>query len=234
MLKLIRESAIERPWFYRGLMILIAMAFVVTMGWWGFEQNKEDTIVIVGNDRIGRDEYQRAYQNTYRFYKELMPGELPEDQLKQLVIEQLIESRLWMQVAKEMGVVVTAEELRDFIRGVPAFQKDGKFNSEQYKRVLAANRLTPATFESSQKADLMREKARMLVRESVAPTGDELIQAQAMLASRPSPTLPMEQVAPPQDRARQAVLAQKQQRALRAYQEGLKMKAKVTVRREMM
>ena len=44
----------------------------------------------------------------------------------------------------------------------------------------------------------------------------------------------MEQVAPPQDRARQAVLAQKQQRALRAYQEGLKMKAKVTVRREMM
>ena len=40
-----------------------------------------------------------------------MPGELPEDQLKQLVIEQLIESRLWMQVAKEMGVVVTADTM---------------------------------------------------------------------------------------------------------------------------
>src|SRR5207248_11714076 len=121
--------------------------------------------------------------------------------------------------ASEMGVSVPAEEVRDSIRSGRALQKDGKSSSEQYRRVLAANRLTPATFESSQKADLMREKARMLVRESVAPTGDELIQAQAMLASRPSPTLPMEQVAPPQDRARQAVLAQTQQRALRAYQE---------------
>ena len=234
MLKLIRESAIERPWFYRGLMILIAMAFVVTMGWWGFEQNKEDIIVSVGNDRVTRDEYQRAYQNTYRFYKEMMPGELPEDQLKQVVIEQLIESRLWMQAAKEMGIVVTPEELRDSIRGIPAFQRDGKFDPDQYKRVLAANRLTPAMFEASQKADLMREKARMLVRESVAPTNEELIEAQAMLASRPSPTMPMEHIAPPQDRARQAVLAQKQQRALRAYQEGLKAKAQVTVRRELM
>jgi len=52
MLKVIREGAIERPWFYRTLMGLIAVVFVLTMGWWGFEENKEDVIVSVGDDPL--------------------------------------------------------------------------------------------------------------------------------------------------------------------------------------
>ncbi len=235
MLKIIRESAIERPWFYRTIMVLIAVVFVVSMGWWGFEENKEDVIVQVGNDRVSRDEYQRAYQNTYRFYKDIMPGELPEERLKQMVIDQLIESRLWMQAAKEMGVLVTATELRDSIVKIPAFQNNGKFEPEQYKRVLAANRLTPEMFEIAHKADLMREKARMLVRESVVPTADELAEAQVMVASQLMPKIPMaERAAPPLERALQAVLTQKQERAVRAYQEALKAKTRVSVRRELM
>ncbi len=234
MLKVIRESAIERPWFYRGLMILIATAFVVTMGWWGFEQNKEDVIILVGEDKVSRDEYLRVYQNMYRFYKEMMPGELPEDQLKQQVIDQLIESRLWMQAAKDMGVTVTPTELRDSIMGVPSFQNKGKFDPEQYKRVLAANRLTPAMFEASQRADLMREKARALVRESVAPTSSELAEALAAMAGQPMPAMPMEAAVSPAERGIQAALAMKQQRAVVAYQEALKTKSKITVRRELM
>jgi peptidyl-prolyl cis-trans isomerase D len=235
MLKVIREGAIERPWFYRTLMGLIAVFFVLTMGWWGFEPNKEDSIVTVGDDRVSRDEYLRLLQNMSRFYKEMMPGgdKVPEEQLKQQVIEQLIESRLWMQAAREMGVVVTADELRESITKVPAFQRNGKFDPEQYKRLLAQNRLTPELFETAHRADLMRERARMLVRESVAPTADELAEVQAMLAAQPMPAVPM-QAGPAPDRVAQAVLAQKQQRALMAYQEALKARTKISVRRELM
>jgi peptidyl-prolyl cis-trans isomerase D len=234
VLKIIREGAIERPWFYRTIMTLIAVVFVITMGWWGFEENKEDVIVSVGKDRVSRDEYQRAYQNAYRFYKEMTPGDMPEDQLKQMVIDQLIESRLWMQAAREMGVIVTANELRDSVLKIPAFQNKGKFDPEQYKRVLAANRLTPEMFEAAQKADLMREKARMLVRESVILTTDEQAEVAATLAGQPVPAMPMDKATPPADRALQMVLAQKQQRAVMAYLEALKAKAKVSVRRELM
>ena len=73
MLKVIREGAIKRPWFYRTLMGLIAVVFVLTMGWWGFEQNKEDIVVSVGDERVSRDEYLRLLQNMSRFYKEMMP-----------------------------------------------------------------------------------------------------------------------------------------------------------------
>jgi len=238
LLKVIRESAIERPWFYRTLMFLIAAVFVVTMGWWGFEENKEDSIVRVGDDKVSRTEYLQAYQRLAERYRYLkMEGvistDIPEDQLKQQVINQLIESRLWSQVAREMGVVVTVNELRDSIVKIPAFQHNGQFDPELYKRVLAQNRLTPEQFEAAQQAELMREKARMLVRESVAPTADELAMAQAILASQPTPAVPMQDSAQT-DRAIQAVLSQKQQRALMAYQEALRARTPISVRRELM
>src|SRR5712692_2396811 len=242
MLKVLRESAIERPWFYRTIMIFIAVVFVVTMGWWGFEQNKEDVIISVGEDRVSRDEYQRAYRiayDNYRMYKERglisddIPDEQLKDQLKPMVVEDLIQSHLWMQAAREMGVLVTANEVRDSIMKIQAFQTNGKFDPELYKRLLAQNRLTPELFESAQRAELVREKARMLVRESVAPTADELSEVQAMLAAQPMPTVPM-QATPAPDRAFQAVLMQKQQRAMMAYQEALKSRTKIGVHRELL
>ena len=239
MLKVIRESAIERPWFYRTLMFLIAAIFVVTMGWWGFEENKEDIIVRVGDDKVSRSEYLQTYQfltERYRYLKQegAITADIPEDQLKQQTIDQLIESRLWMQAAREMGVVVTANELRDAIMKHPDFQHNGKFDPVQYKQVLARyHHKTPEQFEASYKAFLMQEKARMLVRESVAPTADELAMAQAILANQPTPAVPMQDRALA-ERALQAVLSQKQQRALMAYQEGLRAGTPISVRRELM
>jgi hypothetical protein len=234
MLKMIREGALERPWLYRTVMVLIAVVFIVTMGWWGFEQNKDDNIITVGNDQVSREEYQRTLQNMSRQYKEFIPRELSEDQLKQMVVEQLIASRLWAQAAKDMGIVVTPAEVRDAISALPEFQKNGKFDPDQYKRLLASARWTPAMFETAYRADLMREKARTLVRESVAPKADELGGALAALASLLMPSMPMEPSASPQERALQVVHYQKQQQAVRAYQEALKTRAQVSVRRELL
>lgn len=234
MLKMIRDGALERPWLYRTVMLLIAAVFIVTMGWWGFEENKDENIITVGNDKVAREEYQRTLQNMSRQYKEFIPREISEDQLKEMVVEQLIASRLWTQAAKDMGIVVTPAELRDAISTLPEFQKNGKFDPDQYKRMLASARWTPAMFETAYRADLMREKARSLVRESVAPTSDELAGAQAALASQLMPTIPMEATASPQERALQVVLNQKQQQAVRAYQEALKARAQVSVRRELL
>jgi hypothetical protein len=234
MLKMIREIAIERPWLLRTIMVLIALVFVVTMGWWGFEENKEDSVITVGDDRVSREEYQRTYQGLSRQYKEFMPGDIPEDQLKQMAAEQLIGGRLWSQAAKDMGIVVTAAELRDAIAAIPGFQQNGKFDPRQYKQVLASQRWTPAMFEAAFRADLMREKARTLVRASVATTQDELAQAQAALATQLTPSVPMQEMPSPQERAIQTVLYQKQQQAVYAYQEGLRAKTTVSVRRELM
>src|SRR5438093_12997183 len=147
-------------------MFLIAAVFVVTMGWWGFEENKEDSIVRVGDDKVSRTEYLQAYQRLaerYRYLKQagVISTDIPEDQLKPQVINQLIESRLWSQVAHEMGVVVTVNELRDSIVKIRAFQHYGQFDPELYKSILAQDRVTPEQFEAAQQAELMQEKVTL-------------------------------------------------------------------------
>ena len=235
MLKLIREIAIERPWVLRTFMGFIAAVFVVSMGWWGFEHNRDESVVTVGAHRVSRDDYQRAYQNLYRFYKDQFGGEIPEAQLKEQVANELVGYYLWLDAALDMGVVVTADEIRETIMNTPVFQTEGKFDPAKYKSLLAQSRLKPEMYESSRQAELMIEKAQMLVRESVAPTADELAMAQAVIASQLMPSMPMQpQTVSPQERALQTALSQKQQRALRAYQEALKTTAKVTIRHELM
>ena len=36
MLKLMREASHSYPWLLKSIMGVIALAFVITMGWWGF------------------------------------------------------------------------------------------------------------------------------------------------------------------------------------------------------
>ena len=38
MIKLMRESAHKYPWILKSMMGILAVAFVITMGWWGFTE----------------------------------------------------------------------------------------------------------------------------------------------------------------------------------------------------
>src|SRR2546430_9016232 len=100
MLKVIRESAIERPWFYRTLMFLIAAIFVVTMGWWGFEENKEDIIVRVGDDKVSRSEYLQTYQFLTERYRYLKQEGRSEEHTSELQSQSNLVCRLLLEKKK--------------------------------------------------------------------------------------------------------------------------------------
>jgi peptidyl-prolyl cis-trans isomerase D len=82
MIKLIREGARNYPWILKSLMWLLAVVFVITMGWWGFGEQQTDAVASVGDLTVTRDEFRRAYENTYRFYKEKVQGDFKEETLK--------------------------------------------------------------------------------------------------------------------------------------------------------
>jgi peptidyl-prolyl cis-trans isomerase D len=178
------------------------------------------------------DEFKRAYENTYRFYKEKVPGEFKDETIKQYVVEQLVDSRVWLIAAHNMGLTITDEELRDSIMQIPEFQKNGTFDPERYQRLLAANHLTPSMFESTQARELLSVKARLMVSEAVSLTPSELDEANALMLrqSDPDPA----KAAAAKERAIQDVLFQKQQRALMAYAQSLKATLPVSIRRELL
>ena len=232
MLKSMREASHSYPWLLKSIMGIIALAFVITMGWWGFgEQSGAGTgVATVGELTVSRDEFRRAYENTYRFYKDKVPGEFKDETIKQLVVDQLIDNRTWLIAAKNMGLTVANDELREAIMQIPDFQKNGIFDPQVYQQLLAANHLTPATFEAMEAKEVLSSKAKMIIRDAVALTPAELAEAQAFTL-RQTESDPAKAAAA-KDRAVQDVLFQKQQRALMAYTESLKATIPIKINRE--
>jgi hypothetical protein len=232
MIKVMRNAAHNYPWLLKSLMGILAIAFVITMGWWGFGEQTSSAVANVGELTISRDEFRRAYENMYRIYKEQVTGEFKDETFKQFVIGQLVDNRVWLIAAKDLGVTVSEADLRELIVQIPDFQKNGAFDPELYQRLLAANHLTPAVFEAAQYKEVLGNKARMVVRESVALTPSEISEGQALI-TRPQDSNPANAAAA-KDRVLHDLLFQKQQRALVAYQESLKAKIPIKIHRELL
>jgi peptidyl-prolyl cis-trans isomerase D len=232
MIKLMRDSAHKYPWLLKSIMGALAVAFVITMGWWGFEEQESNAVASVGDMAITRDEYRRSFESTYRFYKENVQGDFKEETLKQFVIDGLIENKIWLLAAKDMGLTVSPDELRDSILQRKDFQRNGKFDPELYRRVLAANRLTPSLFESLYAVELLSQKAMTVVRDSVALTPAEIAEAQSLTARQ---TEAQPDAGPSaSERILQDFLFQKQQRALMAYRESMKARVPIQIHKELL
>jgi len=232
MIKVLRFANEKYPWFLAITMGFIAITFIVGMGWWGFSEQTGSVVATVGDLSISSEEFKRAYENTYRFYKEKVPGEFKDETIKQYVVEQLVDHRVWLIAAHKMGLSVSDEDLRASIMQIPEFQRNGRFDPEHYRRLLAANHLTPSMFEAVQAKELLSLKARMVVSDAVALTPAELAEAQALMLRQPDPDPAKASAA--KDRAIQDVLFQKQQRTLAAYAQSLKATLPISVRRELL
>ena len=232
MIKLLREVAHDYPWFLKSIMGILAIAFIITMGWWGFGQQDGNVVASVGDLVIQQEEYRRAYENTYRFYKDKGQTDIKDEFLKQFVLEQLIENRLWLMAAQDMGLTVSDEDLRNAVTQRPEFQRNGAFDPELYRRLLAANHLTPSLFEAMEAKDLLTNKVRLIVMDGVALTPSELSEAQS-LVTRQGETDPTK-AAVDKERIFQSFLFQKQQRALMAYAESMKNRVPINIRKELL
>ncbi len=233
MIKTMRDAAHNYPWLLKSIMGLLAVAFVITMGWWGFGEQAGGPVAKVGEQSVTLDEFKRTYENMHRIYKDNVKTEFKDEEFKDFVIGQLVDSRVWIIAAEEMGVRVSDADLRELIMQTPVFQKNGAFDPELYKRILAANHLTPAAFEALQHQEVLANKARMIVRDSVALTPSEVAEGQSLM-TRPADGNDPAKAAEAKQRVLDDMLLQKQQRALASFQQAMKAKLPVTIRRELL
>ena len=231
MIKLIREGSRKYPWILITLMLMIVVAFIVGMGWWGYGDVQAGKVAMVGDYPVTLEEYKRTYRNLYDYYKNNVKGEVKDDEVRQTALESLIHTKLWVQAAEQLGLSITPEELQADVISRPEFQKDGRFDPILYRRLLLANRLTPALFEILERERLLADKARIVVMESVALTPAERQEAFALLASVGGGEAGGIAA---KDVLEQNFLFQKRQRALNAYTENLKTRIPIEVYRENM
>jgi peptidyl-prolyl cis-trans isomerase D len=233
MIRLIREGSTKYPWILKGLILGIAVTFVIGMGWYGYESSQPNTVATVGPYKVAKDEYLRTKQGYYRFYRDQLKQEdIKEETINQLAVEGLITTKSWQLLADEFHLAVSPQELHDAIVNQKDFHKDGVFDTQYYQRLLAANRMKPHQYEQQRQNELLAEKARLLVAEATTLTPAEMKEVKDLAArqtlegAEPDPTT-LEQI-------RMQFLIQKKQRAMQAFQAALRARGDVTIHEELL
>jgi peptidyl-prolyl cis-trans isomerase D len=217
MLKLIRERAVENPWFFRTMMGGLAITFMISLGCWGDENsNSGNNVAEIGEDSISLDEYMRVYKNVVRFYRQNLKSSFDEEKLRKQVVDQMVTQKLWLQEAKRMSLQVTDAELMESIMSLPGFQQEGQFNPERYRRILILEKLTTEQFEEQQREELLIDKAKNVVRQSAALTPSEI---EELTKTNPANL----------DQERENQTLQKKEKTVHAYALALKQKTDVVI-----
>jgi len=94
--------------------------------------------------------------------------------LKERALETLVNTQLLVQAAKSRGLRVGDVELAKEIQSIPAFQKDGTFDTDTYKKVLSYQGIDMSEFEGQERQALLAQKMATLVASSAAVSPDEV------------------------------------------------------------
>ncbi len=209
-------------YFYVFFFLVIISFIFLYVG--PLDQNQSPVVAEVGKEKIPLDEYWRAYDRFRNFYKEMYKEKFDkkmEEQLnlKQKVLETLIEERILRIEAEKLGLKVSDRELQEAIMSDPAFKRDGVFRRDVYLQTLRINRLTPGYYESMKRQELLVGKMSALIGESVVLTDDDLkgLKGDELYFNA----------------IRDAMLKDKQQKLIRSYVETLKRSINVKVNTEL-
>ncbi len=169
-----------KPALWLVVLTFIASIFFV----WGAggrlgEREASDVLVSVGPERISGTAYGQALRNRIESLKaefqEINRSFIEQMNLPQQILEQLVEQALIFNLANEMGVRASDAEVAARIMSFPGLQKDGAFiGSEQYRRVLQANRISVSDFENSLRKEIILTKTVQLLTAGVTATPEEI------------------------------------------------------------
>ncbi|MBM4207324.1 MAG: peptidylprolyl isomerase [Gammaproteobacteria bacterium] len=169
MLTTIREKA--QGAFAWVILIAICIPFAL----WGIQNytdsSNESPVASVGD----KDFYQRDVTNAYEQYAQNFRGmNFDEKILKQQALDKLIKDEVLLQYVQDEGLTAADSSIRDFIKDLPHFQTDGKFDDKRYKSILASQRMLPATYESKIKHNLMMAQFQRTITDSSFATAQAI------------------------------------------------------------
>jgi peptidyl-prolyl cis-trans isomerase D len=153
--------------FATVLIGIIILAFMFT-GYQQFENGGVASVGSVGGMPIKPEEYQQEYNRQIEFYKQMMGGEISAKQLESLKIKEsaiknIVQRKLMVKFAKDLGTFPADEEVKAEIKGLPYFQSNGQFDVNRYKGILEQNHLTPMEFEEDVVDQIRMKKVQELV-----------------------------------------------------------------------
>jgi len=123
----------------------------------------QDAVATVGDSEITATEFQSEFAR-YRSQLRQRQGEAYDDlaanspEARREFLESMIEQRLLIQHATDMGMAISPNTIAEVLRDIPAFQVDGNFDFEIYRQRLSAGGQSPSSFERDLARDLLAQE----------------------------------------------------------------------------
>ena len=169
MLQLIRDKT--SGWIATAIMALLIIPFA----FWGinyyFKGGGEIIVASVDGKHVNLAKFQRTLDN-FRQQIRSQPGlkmkinEGDEEALKKLTLDKLVENELLNQTTMDYGLRVSDEVIKETIKNIDAFKREGGFNREFYRETISRLGLQPAIYEEQLRQDMMSEQLQSAIMES--------------------------------------------------------------------
>ena len=175
MLKMMSTNKFFTMILLSAITIMISVAFI----FWGI--GPKDNVVVtyvaqVEGEKITREEFRRVYDNEYKRLRSQNSDaeEIEKLNLKKRVLASLVDGAVLLAAARNAGITVTEDEIREAIMKTKYFQRDGVFDQKIYERALKMNRMSPRSYESGLRNDMITSKMSTLIGETAELTSEEL------------------------------------------------------------
>jgi peptidyl-prolyl cis-trans isomerase D len=171
-----RENA--SGWIVKILFGIIIVVFVFAFGMSGMETGQDPILATVNDQIITRAEFEDAFQRAAEGLRNANPdvttAQLQDPQFKQIVLGELVNSRLLLHEAARLGISASDEEVFAAITRQSFFwNQAGAFDRNIYLAALRSIRMTPAQFEANFKNEMIANKVKDMVRKTAAATPEQ-------------------------------------------------------------
>jgi peptidyl-prolyl cis-trans isomerase D len=147
----------------KRLVQFVLALIVLPFAFWGVDSYRKagggESLASVNGDKIGAQEFDNAIRQQQQRMRELAgpafdQAMFEKPEIKHSILEGLVAQHLLGLEARKAGLVVTDEVLAEVIASIGAFQKDGKFDKQQYETVLSGQNMSPLMFEARVRQEL--------------------------------------------------------------------------------
>jgi peptidyl-prolyl cis-trans isomerase D len=171
MLQTIRDR-LTGPLLWAIVAILfVPFAFFGVQSLQGGGNGTDPTLAEVGGVKITQAQFHNAFEQAYRQLQQRMgdsfrADQVPQAQLRQDVMKQLVDEQVLRQYTRDVGYRIDDAGIRRYLESQPYFQENGHFSANRYRGVLASIGQSPEQYESGLRQNLPIEELRGAVENS--------------------------------------------------------------------
>ncbi|HEX8962183.1 MAG TPA: SurA N-terminal domain-containing protein [Rhodocyclaceae bacterium] len=127
----------------------------------------------VGGSKITMQEFERALREQQDRLRPALGGRDPalldSPELRRSVIDGLVTQRLMAVHAAKAKLVISDDQLRQFIMSAPSLQVDGKFSPERYEMLVEQQGLSKEGFEATVRRDIAAQQTVAAIAQAAMP-----------------------------------------------------------------